>query len=186
MRPWQGTGQLPKFADDLFHTTDDRWLIPTAEVPLANLVAGDILDAATLPIADDGLYAVFPRRSRAQPDDDTRGMIRQHQFSKVELVTIAHPEQSAEELERMTNCAETILQRLGLSYRVMMLSSGDTDFSARRTYDIEVWLPGQEEGAGRLSRDIILFQLRPVSGTLPDEGALPSPRQQGYAVCPYA
>ena len=79
---------------------------------------------------------------------DTRGVIRQHQFSKVELVTIAHPEQSAEELERMTNCAETILQRLGLSYRVMMLSSGDTGFSARRTYDIEVWLPGQEEGAG--------------------------------------
>ena len=142
-----GTGQLPKFADDLFHTTDDRWLIPTAEVPLTNLVAGDILDAATLPLRMTAYTPCF-RAEAGAAGRDTRGMIRQHQFSKVELVTIAHPEQSAEELERMTNCAETILQRLGLSYRVMMLSSGDTGFSARRTYDIEVWLPGQEEGAG--------------------------------------
>ena len=142
-----GTGQLPKFADDLFHTTDDRWLIPTAEVPLTNLVAGDILDEAILPMRMTAYTPCF-RAEAGAAGRDTRGMIRQHQFSKVELVTIAHPEQSAEELERMTNCAETILQRLGLSYRVMMLSSGDTGFSARRTYDIEVWLPGQEEGAG--------------------------------------
>ena len=116
-------------------------------MPLTNLVAGDILDAAMLPMRMTAYTPCF-RAEAGAAGRDTRGMIRQHQFSKVELVTIAHPEQSAEELERMTNCAETILQRLGLSYRVMMLSSGDTGFSARRTYDIEVWLPGQEEGAG--------------------------------------
>ncbi|MGC6485834.1 MAG: serine--tRNA ligase [Candidatus Puniceispirillales bacterium] len=142
-----GTGQLPKFAEDLFHTTDDRWLIPTAEVPLTNLVAGDILDEATLPLRMTAYTPCF-RAEAGAAGRDTRGMIRQHQFSKVELVTIAHPDQSDDELERMTSCAETILQRLGLAYRVMLLSSGDTGFSARRTYDIEVWLPGQEEGEG--------------------------------------
>lgn len=142
-----GTGQLPKFADDLFHTTDDRWLIPTAEVPLTNLVAGEILDAASLPLRMTAYTPCF-RAEAGAAGRDTRGMIRQHQFSKVELVTIAHPDESTAELERMTSCAETILQKLGLAYRVMLLSTGDTGFSARRTYDIEVWLPGQEDGAG--------------------------------------
>ena len=142
-----GTGQLPKFADDLFHTTDDRWLIPTAEVPLTNIVSGEILDSAILPLRFTGYTPCF-RAEAGAAGRDTRGMIRQHQFSKVELVSIAHPDQSGDELERMTSCAETILQRLGLSYRVMLLCTGDTGFSAQRTYDIEVWLPGQDEGRG--------------------------------------
>jgi len=143
----EGTGQLPKFAEDLFHTEDDRWLIPTAEVPLTNLVAGDILSSDQLPMRMTAYTPCF-RAEAGAAGRDTRGMIRQHQFSKVELVTIAHPDQSGEELERMTSCAETILQRLGLAYRVMLLCSGDTGFSARRTYDIEVWLPGQDDGKG--------------------------------------
>lgn len=142
-----GTGQLPKFAEDLFHTEDDRWLIPTAEVPLTNLVAGDILSSDQLPMRMTAYTPCF-RAEAGAAGRDTRGMIRQHQFSKVELVTIAHPDQSGEELERMTSCAEAILQRLGLAYRVMLLCSGDTGFSARRTYDIEVWLPGQDDGKG--------------------------------------
>ena len=142
-----GTGQLPKFAEDLFQTTDDRWLIPTAEVPLTNLVAGEILDAAELPLRLTAYTPCF-RAEAGAAGRDTRGMIRQHQFSKVELVSISHPDQSADELERMTNCAETILQRLELPYRVMHLCAGDTGFSARSTYDIEVWLPGQNDGKG--------------------------------------
>ena len=143
----QGTGQLPKFAEDLFHTDDDRWLIPTAEVPLTNLVANEILDAEELPLRMTAYTPCF-RAEAGAAGRDTRGMIRQHQFSKVELVSIVEPQDSAAELDRMTNCAEEILKRLGLSYRVMMLSSGDTGFSAQRTYDIEVWLPGQDEGKG--------------------------------------
>ena len=142
-----GTGQLPKFAEDLFQTTDDRWLIPTAEVPLTNLVAGEILDAADLPMRLTAYTPCF-RAEAGAAGRDTRGMIRQHQFSKVELVSITHPDQSTDELERMTNCAETILQRLELPYRVMHLCAGDTGFSARSTYDIEVWLPGQNDGKG--------------------------------------
>ena len=142
-----GTGQLPKFAEDLFQTTDDRWLIPTAEVPLTNLVAGEILDAAELPLRLTAYTPCF-RAEAGAAGRDTRGMIRQHQFSKVELVSISHPDQSTDELERMTNCAETILQRLELPYRVMHLCAGDTGFSARSTYDIEVWLPGQNDGKG--------------------------------------
>ena len=142
-----GTGQLPKFAEDLFQTTDDRWLIPTAEVPLTNLVAGEILDAASLPLRFTAYTPCF-RAEAGAAGRDTRGMIRQHQFSKVELVSISHPSQSAIELEHMTNCAETILQRLELPYRVMHLCAGDTGFSARSTYDIEVWLPGQNDGKG--------------------------------------
>ena len=142
-----GTGQLPKFAEDLFQTTDDRWLIPTAEVPLTNLVAGEILDAADLPMRLTAYTPCF-RAEAGAAGRDTRGMIRQHQFSKVELVSISHPDQSTDELERMTNCAETILQRLELPYRVMHLCAGDTGFSARSTYDIEVWLPGQNDGKG--------------------------------------
>jgi seryl-tRNA synthetase len=143
----QGTGQLPKFAEDLFHTDDDRWLIPTAEVPLTNLVADEILDADDLPLRLTA-YTLCFRAEAGAAGRDTRGMIRQHQFSKVELVSIVEPDQSDDELERMTSCAEEILKRLGLSYRVMMLSTGDTGFSARRTYDIEVWLPGQDDGKG--------------------------------------
>lgn len=143
----QGTGQLPKFADDLFHTDDDRWLIPTAEVPLTNLVAGEILNAEDLPLRMTAYTPCF-RAEAGSAGRDTRGMIRQHQFSKVELVSIVDPETSADELERMLSCAEEILKRLGLSYRVMMLSTGDTGFSAQRTYDIEVWLPGQNDGKG--------------------------------------
>jgi seryl-tRNA synthetase len=143
----KGTGQLPKFAEDLFHTEDDRWLIPTAEVPLTNLVANEILDADDLPLRLTAYTPCF-RAEAGAAGRDTRGMIRQHQFSKVELVSIVEPDQSDDELERMTSCAENILKRLGLSYRVMMLSTGDTGFSARRTYDIEVWLPGQDDGKG--------------------------------------
>ena len=143
----QGTGQLPKFAEDLFHTEDDRWLIPTAEVPLTNLVADMIMDADDLPLRLTAYTPCF-RAEAGAAGRDTRGMIRQHQFSKVELVSIVEPGNSDDELDRMTNCAEEILKRLGLSYRVMMLSSGDTGFSARRTYDIEVWLPGQDDGKG--------------------------------------
>ena len=137
-----GTGQLPKFAEDLFRTTAGHWLIPTAEVPLTNLVAGDILDEAALPIRVIAHTPCF-RAEAGAAGRDTRGMLRQHQFYKVELVSIAHPDHSDEEHERMTGCAEAILARLGLAYRTMVLCSGDTGFGAAKTYDIEVWLPGQ-------------------------------------------
>ena len=142
-----GTGQLPKFSEDLFRTTDGFWLIPTAEVPLTNLVAGDILNEADLPMRMTAYTPCF-RSEAGSAGRDTRGMIRQHQFSKVEMVSITHPDQSDAELERMTGCAEAILQRLGLAYRVMKLSTGDMGFGARKTYDLEVWLPGQEDGRG--------------------------------------
>jgi seryl-tRNA synthetase len=137
-----GTGNLPKFANDLFHTTDGFWLIPTAEMSLTNLVAGDILDEASLPLRFTAYTACF-RSEAGAAGKDTRGMIRQHQFSKVELVSIAHPDHSDEEHERMTACAEQVLQRLGLPYQVVVLSTGDMGFAARKTYDIEAWLPGQ-------------------------------------------
>jgi seryl-tRNA synthetase len=143
----QGTGQLPKFAEDLFHTEEGLWLIPTAEVPLTNIVADEILDAGDLPLRMTAYTPCF-RAEAGAAGRDTRGMIRQHQFSKVEMVSVVTPDESAAELDRMTNCAEEILKRLGLSYRVVILSSGDTGFAARRTYDIEVWLPGQDEGKG--------------------------------------
>jgi seryl-tRNA synthetase len=137
-----GTGQLPKFAEDLFRTNTGHWLIPTAEVPLTNLVAGEILDQAGLPLRFTALTPSF-RSEAGSAGRDTRGMIRQHQFSKVELVSITTPERSAAEHERMTECAETVLKRLGLAFRTIVLCTGDMGFSARRTYDIEVWLPGQ-------------------------------------------
>ncbi|MEZ5864474.1 MAG: serine--tRNA ligase [Geminicoccaceae bacterium] len=137
-----GTGQLPKFAEDQFRTTDGRWLIPTAEVPLTNLVAGEILDEAELPYRFTALTPCF-RSEAGAAGKDTRGMIRQHQFTKVELVSITTPEQSADEHERMTGCAAAALEALELPYRVMTLAAGDTGFGARRTYDLEVWLPGQ-------------------------------------------
>ena len=138
-----GTGQLPKFADDLFHTDDGYWLIPTAEVPLTSLVSGDILREDDLPLRFTAWTPCF-RSEAGAAGKDTRGMIRQHQFSKVELVSVTHPDRSDEELERMTNCAEEVLKRLGLAYRVMMLCTGDMGFGARKTYDLEVWLPGQD------------------------------------------
>ena len=137
-----GTGQLPKFADDLFQTTDGRWLIPTAEVALTNLVAGEILPAAKLPLRVTALTPCF-RAEAGSAGRDVRGMLRQHQFAKVELVSIVHPDDSEAEHERMTRCAETVLERLGLPYRRMLLCAGDTGFSAAKTYDLEVWLPGQ-------------------------------------------
>jgi seryl-tRNA synthetase len=136
-----GTGQLPKFGEDLFRTTSDHYLIPTAEVPLTNLVAGEIVDEARLPLRLTALTPCF-RSEAGAAGKDTKGMIRQHQFSKVEMVSITTPEESDAEHVRMTGCAEAVLQRLELPYRVMALASGDTGFSARRTYDIEVWLPG--------------------------------------------
>ena len=136
-----GTAQLPKFAEDLFATTDGRWLIPTAEVSLTNLVREQILDG-DLPLRFTALTLCF-RSEAGAAGKDTRGLIRQHQFDKCELVSITTPEQSDEEHERMTGAAEHILQSLGLPYRRMLLCSGDMGFSARKTYDLEVWLPGQ-------------------------------------------
>ena len=137
-----GTGQLPKFADDLFKTGADLWLIPTAEVPLTNLVRETILDEEKLPLRVTALTPCF-RAEAGAAGKDTTGMIRQHQFDKVELVSVTTPEQSAEEHERMLGCAEEVLKRLDLPYRVITLCTGDMGFGARKTYDIEVWLPGQ-------------------------------------------
>ncbi|HXZ02345.1 MAG TPA: serine--tRNA ligase [Stellaceae bacterium] len=137
-----GTGQLPKFAEDQFKTTQGLWLIPTAEVSLTNLFGDRILEEAELPARVTAWTPCF-RAEAGAAGKDTRGMIRQHQFSKVELVSIAHPDQSEAEHERMTACAEEVLKRLGLAYRVMLLCAGDMGFSSRKTYDIEVWLPGQ-------------------------------------------
>jgi len=137
-----GTSQLPKFAEDQFRTTDGYWLIPTSEVPLTNLVAGEILDESVLPLRYTAWTPCF-RSEAGAAGKDTRGMIRQHQFEKVELVSIARPEDSAAEHERMTACAEEVLKRLGLAYRVVLLSTGDMGFASQKTYDIEVWLPGQ-------------------------------------------
>jgi seryl-tRNA synthetase len=142
-----GTGQLPKFGEDLFRA-DDKWLIPTAEVPLTNIAADEIWPVDSLPMRFTAHTPCF-RSEAGAAGRDTRGMIRQHQFSKVELVSVTHPDQSAAEHERMTGCAEAILQRLGLAYRVMTLCTGDTGFGAQKTYDLEVWLPGQDEGRGQ-------------------------------------
>ncbi len=138
-----GTGQLPKFAEDLFRTTDGRWLIPTAEVPLTNLARDEILAEAALPLRLTALSPCF-RSEAGAAGRDTRGMLRQHQFPKVELVSIATPDASAAEHERMTRCAERVLTELGLTWRRVFLSAGDTGFGAARTYDLEVWLPGQK------------------------------------------
>jgi seryl-tRNA synthetase len=137
-----GTGNLPKFAEDLFKTTNDFWLIPTAEVSLTNIVRESILDEAQLPMRMTAWTPCF-RSEAGAAGKDTRGMIRQHQFSKVELVSITTPEDSSAEHERMTGCAEEILKRLGLPFRTMLLCTGDMGFASQKTYDIEVWLPGQ-------------------------------------------
>lgn len=137
-----GTGQLPKFAEDNFQTTDGRWLIPTAEVSLTNSVREQILDEAGLPIRMTALTPCF-RSEAGAAGKDTKGLIRQHQFEKVELVSIVRPEDSAAEHERMVGAAESILQALNLPYRKLLLCTGDMGNSARKTYDLEVWLPGQ-------------------------------------------
>jgi len=146
-----GTGQLPKFADDLFRTAKDEddgensstlWMVPTAEVPLTNLVRESIVDAETLPHRLTALTPCF-RAEAGSAGRDTKGYLRQHQFNKVEMVAITHPDESDAELERMTACAEGVLTDLGLHIRTMVLCTGDMGFGARKTYDIEVWLPGQ-------------------------------------------
>jgi seryl-tRNA synthetase len=138
-----GTDKLPKFADTLFQTTDGRWLIPTAEVPLTALVMGDIVAEKNLPMRVTALTDCF-RSEAGAAGRDTRGMLRQHQFRKVEMVSIVHPDRSAEEHERMTQCAEKVLSLLKLPFRRVVLSSGDTGFGAAKTYDLEAWLPGQQ------------------------------------------
>jgi seryl-tRNA synthetase len=149
-----GTGQLPKFAEDLFHCDDsgpyegelkdgDHWLIPTSEVPITNLYAGETLDAGQLPISYTAHTPCF-RAEAGSHGRDVRGMIRQHQFQKVELIKFTTPETSPEEHEKLTRNAETVLERLGLPYRRMLLCTGDMGFSSSKTYDLEVWLPGQQ------------------------------------------
>ena len=138
-----GTGNLPKFEEDLFKTTDGRYLIPTAEVPLTNTVAGEIVAEKQLPIRLTALTDCY-RSEAGSAGRDTRGMLRQHQFRKVELVSITHPDQSEEEHERMTRSAEAVLTSLGLPFRRVLLSSGDTGFPSVRTHDLEVWLSGQQ------------------------------------------
>lgn len=137
-----GTGNLPKFAEDLFRTQEGFWLVPTAEIPLTNLVREEIVEEATLPYRYTAWTPCF-RSEAGSAGRDTRGMIRQHQFLKVELVSITTPEKSAEEHERMTGCAEEVLKRLGLPFRTVVLCTGDMGFASQKTYDIEVWLPGQ-------------------------------------------
>ena len=140
-----GTGQLPKFEDDAFATTDDppRYLIPTAEVPMTNMVAGEIIDSADLPLRFTSQTPCF-RREAGSYGQDTRGIIRQHQFEKVELVQITRPEDSSAALDELTGHAESILQRLEIPYRVIVLCTGDMGFSSAKTFDIEAWLPGQD------------------------------------------
>jgi seryl-tRNA synthetase len=138
-----GTGQLPKFAQDSYQTTNGWWLIPTAEVTLTNIVAGEVVDAGALPMRMVAHTQCF-RSEAGSAGRDTTGMLRQHQFEKVEMVSIVAPEDSLTEHERMTSCAEGILQRLGLAYRTLVLCTGDMGFGAQKTHDIEVWLPGQD------------------------------------------
>jgi len=139
-----GSGQLPKFADDAFITTDDKYLIPTAEVPLTNLYANTILKDTDLPIKMTAHTPCF-RKEAGSYGKDTRGMIRQHQFEKVEMVQIVHPDTSNQALEDMTSCAEGILKALEIPFRTIILCTGDMGFGAAKTYDIEVWLPGENQ-----------------------------------------
>lgn len=139
-----GTSQLPKFEEDQFKTTDNKYLIPTAEVPLTNMVADKIVEEKDLPLRYTALTPNF-RSEAGSAGKDTRGMLRQHQFYKVELVSITHPEESAAEHERLTGAAEEVLKRLEIPYRVQLLCSGDTGFGAHKTYDLEAWMPGQNQ-----------------------------------------
>ncbi|GAA4493904.1 serine--tRNA ligase [Gluconacetobacter tumulicola] len=169
-----GTDKLPKFADQSFRTEDGRWLVPTAEVPLTASVAGDILPASALPRRMVALSSCF-RSEAGASGRDTRGMLRQHQFQKVEMVSVTRPEDSDAELERMTRCAETVLERLGIPYRRMLLCAGDTGFGAAKTFDLEAWLPGQdawrEISSCSTTRD---FQARRMNARFrPAEGEAP-------------
>ena len=139
-----GTGQLPKFEDDAYKTTDDMFLIPTAEVTLTNLHKDEILAESELPKYYCGFTACF-RREAGSHGKDMKGILRQHQFNKVEMVKIVHPENSYDELEKMVNNAETVLQKLNIPYRVLALCSGDIGFGASKTYDLEVWIPSQNK-----------------------------------------
>ena len=143
----RGTGQLPKFEEDLFKTTDNRWLIPTSEVPLTNIVSNSIIPIDKLPLRYTAYSQCF-RSEAGAAGRDTRGMIRNHQFSKVELVSICSADQSKKEHERMTDVADNILKKLELPYKVVLLASKDIGFESRRNYDLEVWLPGQNNGQG--------------------------------------
>jgi seryl-tRNA synthetase len=169
-----GTNQLPKFAEDSYRTTDGWWLIPTSEVTLTNLVAGQILDAADLPMRMTAHTQCF-RSEAGSAGKDTAGMLRQHQFEKVEMVSITAPEDSRAELDRMTACAENILEQLGLPYRTVVLSTGDMGFGARRTHDLEVWLPGQDTFREISSCSVCGdFQARRMNARFrPAEGAKP-------------
>ena len=138
-----GTDKLPKFADQSFRTEDGRWLIPTAEVPLTASVSGDILEASALPLRMTALSQCF-RSEAGAAGRDVRGMLRQHQFEKVEMVSVTTPEESDAEHERMTRCAEKVLEKLNIPYRRMLLCAGDTGFGAAKTFDLEAWLPGQD------------------------------------------
>ncbi|MFP4571324.1 serine--tRNA ligase [Rhodosalinus sp.] len=169
-----GTGQLPKFGEDSYRTEEGWWLVPTAEVTLTNLVAGEILDESTLPRR----YAAHTQCFRSEAGSagkDVRGMLRQHQFEKVEMVSITRPEESLEEHARMTRCAEAILEKLELPYRTVVLCTGDMGFGARKTHDIEVWLPGQ--GTYREISSVSVcgdFQARRMNARFrPEEGARP-------------
>ena len=153
-----GTNQLPKFAEDSYKTTNGWWLIPTSEVTLTNTVSGRNLSESDLPIRLTAHTLCF-RSEAGSAGKDTSGMLRQHQFEKVEMVSITHPDQSLEEHTRMTNCAKAILEKLCLPYRIVLLCTGDMGFGARKTHDLEVWLPGQK----KIPRNIIRISLRRFS-----------------------
>lgn len=168
-----GTNQLPKFAEDSYQTTNGWWLIPTAEVTLTNSVAGEILDWEVLPIRMTAHTQCF-RSEAGSAGRDTTGMLRQHQFEKVEMVSITTPDQSLAEHDRMTGCAEAILQKLGLPYRVMVLCTGDMGFGATKTHDLEVWLPGQDTYREISSVSVCGdFQARRMNARFRPEGGKP-------------
>ena len=165
-----GTGQLPKFGEDSYQTTNGWWLVPTAEVPLTNIVNGETVEEASLPKRFVAHTQCF-RSEAGRAGKDTAGMLRQHQFEKVEMVSITHPDHSRAELDRMTDCAQGILERLGLPYRTIVLCTGDMGFGARRTHDIEVWLPGQDTYREISSVSVCGdFQARRMNGRFKPEG----------------
>ncbi len=169
-----GTGQLPKFAEDSYRTTNGWWLIPTSEVTLTNSVAGDVLDAADLPVRMVAQSQCF-RSEAGSAGRDTSGILRQHQFEKVEMVSITHPDESFAEHERMTGCAEAVLEALGLAYRTVVLCTGDIGFGAMKTHDIEVWLPGQNTYREISSVSVCgAFQARRMNARFkPEDGGKP-------------
>ncbi|WP_306152329.1 serine--tRNA ligase [Roseovarius sp. MMSF_3281] len=165
-----GTGQLPKFGEDSYQTTNGWWLVPTAEVPLTNIVNGETVEESSLPKRFVAHTQCF-RSEAGSAGKDTAGMLRQHQFEKVEMVSITHPDHSRAELDRMTDCAQGILERLGLPYRTIVLCTGDMGFGARRTHDIEVWLPGQDTYREISSVSVCGdFQARRMNGRFKPEG----------------